>query len=547
MDLISGDIKIPQDGYLWLVNGRQRFGDIEPIYKHLTISNAPSGKKQGLIAVGSILIIFVAGKAYYRTEGSTSWLEVPGFSMDTIADRYWAQAVPASTFNFLRKLPTGSNLQDAIIADGNFTVSNTQAGIVVQDNVTQPFVIFIDETTGTLTSRQTKTYADWSNASVYGNDREYVPIGKQMMFLNEILFVVSRDGKKIYRSVTGRPLDFMVNVDTNGHKAPTETEGGANSVSFAFDSDTITCIKPVNIPNSFVYATKYITRILECDYINTIFGEPRFKTSAIIDAGVINQDSFQEILGDYAFIDVETVKSFNAVQQLQSEGRNSIFSLNISALLKDIKQYRSNSVVFDDYALFNIDTVWGNLIAVFDTLLNKWVSLDLTNLAFVKQFAITNTTSESKLYAITEGNVLYQVFGDTTARQLAQLHTRSFTPESFNVEHKSERFRPLFNSGTEDGEMTLIERIDGRQSSRLTYDIEAVNSGVQYPVRPPVIPHILSQVENPGIVIKDGLVGKKADFIVLWDTSAQLQGFEVVTTDVPADLSRKQSNNIVAS
>ena len=116
---------------------------------------------------------------------------------------------------------------------------------MVQDGINQPWLIQLNELINILTARKLNTYNQWSNVSSGANSREYVPIGKQMMYLNSILFIVAPNGRSIYRSVSGRPLDFMVNIDVDGKKVPSEIIGGAASVSFAADFDEITCITPV--------------------------------------------------------------------------------------------------------------------------------------------------------------------------------------------------------------------------------------------------------------------------------------------------------------
>ncbi len=532
LNLLTSDMQISERGYAWLINGRQRLGHVEANQKHVEQTDAPAGKKQGHIGVGNVHILFVAGNAYYKVDGSAGWVQIPGFTMDTVADRYWAVAIPASTFNFVRKSDEVS-ANNPIIVDVDFAVNGNPAGILVQDNVNQPRLILYDSTHGTFIARVTKTYTQWTTT-----DHEYVPIGKQMMHKNGITFIVSRDGKFIMRSVTGRPLDFMVVVNPNGGKLATEHNGGAFRTSFAFDFDDITCLVDSNARGIFILGTARNIRLVAFDYVKTIFGEPTFVEAALVEAGVVNQESVVEILGDYAFVDFENVKSFNAVEQLENEGRNSIFSLQLAGLLKNIKQREPCTCVFNNYALFYLKTVWGNLIAVYDTLHEKWIALDLTTVDRIKQFAFIETTTETKLYAITHDDELFQMYASDD-RELAQLKIRSITPFA-DLQHKSQAFKPLFRGGSIEGEVTVIEYVDEVQSNRLTGELVNVSSGVNYPVRPPVIPNTVNTMKQDSFVFNDGLLGKKIAFIVQWNTDARLHGYTFITGEVQRDASLAQ-------
>src|SRR3989442_5253059 len=86
INLISSDTALNDSEYVWLVNGRQRFGYIEPNKRNKLI-DAPSGIKQGIISIGNILILFVSGKAYYHEDGTTIRTQIPSFQMSSSADK----------------------------------------------------------------------------------------------------------------------------------------------------------------------------------------------------------------------------------------------------------------------------------------------------------------------------------------------------------------------------------------------------------------------------------------------------------------------------
>ena len=114
------------------------------------------------------------------------------------------------------------------------------------------------------------------------------------------------------------------------------------------------------------------------DYTLTVFAEPMFQKQYLFTANSINQHSFVDLLGDFAFIDPEGLRSFNAVMQSKNEGRNSIFSLKVARLFKGVVQdtKKCSAIVFDDYALFACNTIFGHGILIYDTLTQQFVSFD---------------------------------------------------------------------------------------------------------------------------------------------------------------------------
>ena len=566
LDTINHDSKIAPDAYPWLFNGRNRFGKIDPIPKHIKITNAPTGLKQGIIAVGNIIVLFVAGKAYYQQFGDLFWTNIGAFSMDPNVDRYYTLAVPASYMNFVRK--AGASINAPMIFSTDFKLNGTPAAIIVQDTINQPWLIIFDTVNQIFIARVSQNFSEWDNQSADGSDREYIPIGRQMFYLNGKTFIVARDGFSVYQSITGRPLDFMMNVDVNGNKAATEALGGADTTSFAQDFNEITCVLPVSTPDSFVYATAHTVRILTMDYNNTIFGEPTYTVSASISAGVVNQDSWVELvgIGDYAFVDFEGIISFNAVQTFRFNGRNSLFSLPLQLILHNIKQTNPCVTFFQNYAIFNIDTQYGNVMAIYDVMRNqnslasvmqkewisadiqsnRWTAIDITDITEVKQFAIVETVNASYLFCINRHDEVWNLFASTTDVYPVTLQTRGHTETETDMEHKSWYFRPFFQS--EDiGICALTELVDGLFSNYIEQPLISGIGGVNYPVRPPIIPNTINQVDNPAYCLKDGLMGKKINFILTWNINASLIEYNFKSSSKQGLSSQKQSANVLSS
>jgi hypothetical protein len=555
INLLSADTAIAQDGYPWLINGRNRYGFIEPRRKDELIENAPVGLKQGVISVGNVLVIFVSGKAYFNIDGTTGWIQIADFQLSEDAPQYWSIAVPFSTFHFVRK--ANADIHAGITASPDFKVSGTPECIVVQDGINQPRLIMYDTENQVFTSRVSKTYNEWANVSEDADDREYVPIGRIMMMFNQTLCIQSPDEKQMYRSITGRPLDFMVIVDQDGNKLPSENDGGAARISQAFDFDEITCLQVIDIADCFVWGTKKTTRIVQADYNNTLFGEPTFFEATHLNIGIVNQYSFSDASNDFICIEQSGVKSFNAVQQLKFKGNNSIFSSQLSKILYDhkkkrpIKQNNCSIVNFDNYLLCNLDTFYGNIIAVYDILLQNWVSLDITRTFKIKQFCIVDTEFELKLYCITSDNSLYRMLSPNEETEVAELKVRGFLPQGSDIEHQGLNLRCVFDGGSEDGECIIREYVDDQESFQniarapLRRSLTSKFGGIKYPVFPPVIPSTEKRIENPSFDITGSLKGKKISFVILWTNDSRLLEFQLTTSEDENLNSLKQSNETI--
>jgi len=352
----------------------------------------------------------------------------------------------------------------------------------------------------------------------------------------------------------------MMNVDVNGNKAASETMGGAATTSYAMDFDDITCIREIDVPDSFVYGTKHNVRIVTADYTQTIFGEPLFRVAATIKgSGIVNQYCFTESLNDFVFISLDSAKSFNAVQQLKFKGNSSIFSKQLQSLLQNpttkqqIKQVNCSCINFQDYVLFNIDTLWGNIVAVYDTLLDKFVSLDITEAVRIKKYCIIETELEVRLYCITQHNDMFQLYGDTTQTEVAELRVRGFTSQTTKVEHKSAHLRPFFTGGTFDGKVYVTEYVDEQLSVdaqsntnyvdyRYQQDLKSSYAGIPFPVIPPVMPNNKQRIDLPGFPITNGLNGKKLSFVLQWTNDASLVELQLQTSEQSGQTSMKQKD-----
>jgi len=411
MNMSVDDTRLTEDEYKFAHNIRNRFGTLEGVKKAKDISididafvdNPPI---QAIYSVGEYVFLFFKGGCKYRKPQNpdTTWSVLYSGGTMHESNEIFVQAVPASTQNFLRKETRVAG--SALELDTAQTVQKTVASIIVQDGVSTPRVIEISG--GTVSDRAAKTYAQWSDGT--HASREYIPIGKQMAFFNNKLFVVSTDGTELYHSVSGRPMDFVIPINTSGNKINAdETIGGAPATSYTVGYNEITALKVLNSEALFV-STLGGSYAVSLDYSFMVFGEPSFTKQFLFTANSVNQKSFIELLGDFAFLDPEGLRSFNAVMQSKNEARNSVFSLKVARLFKDVVQTTNKcaAITFDDYALFACNTIYGHGILVYDILTQQFVSFDqftdaTGNIGPIMEFAKVETNNKRELFAITHG------------------------------------------------------------------------------------------------------------------------------------------------
>jgi len=447
------------------INLRNRYSVIETINQPVQETSLPPGIIQGLYAAGAFAIAFVNGKAYYRDYSTpgTQFIRVDPFQLSPDAPVVFAELVPASTLNFQRIPASDDRLSPVALTS---QVSSTPQALIAQDGVSQPWIISPDGK-----GRPAQTYADWTV-----DNREYVPIGRNMLFAGGILYLVAPDGVDIYRSVSGRPMDFMVNVTSPaGDKpAPTEADGGAQTSSHRVGYEPITCLASLNSPDGgfFVSTPKNSTKVVP-DFTALIWGEPQFDNSALFPTGAINQFSFVDILGDSAFVDFTGIRSFNAVLQFRYEGKNSPFSAKVFNLFKEIVQVNPCAGKFDNYAFFSVQTIYGPGVLVYDEITSSWVGLDIyPGVGAIKQFAEIKTTTFRKLLFITEDNKLYEAFAGATAP--LTLYAGEFCSNDPKMEQTGMVFKVILVDAKEDGTITVTPFIDRKAQTPIPTPVTAV-------------------------------------------------------------------------
>jgi len=442
MNLQLDDSQLGSNMYRIGFNLTNRNGTLDPVLASALDTAAPFGLKQELVTFGQYELLFCAGAAYYKHYTATGWKQILGFSMSPTAERYWTCAIPVSTTNYNRIAATGTLATTAADPAGPVelsaiagAVTSDTDGLLVQDNVSQPQFIFLDPSTRLPVVRTTQSFSQWSITftdatgtvvATDGDKREYVPIGNCMTWEDGILYVVSQDLSKIYRSVSGRPLDFVIAVSNDMPTGPDFKQigiGDATSTAYSVGSGNITCIRPLSSGGVFVSAggNNYAVTKNTTPGAPTLFGEYTFLRKYLFSAVCLSDRTIIDTVGDTRFISLTGVRSFNAVAQTQNEGRNLPFTATIQSLFgtdtNPIIQDIAACILFNDYELYAVETILGPVLLKFDTTNNCWTSVDMQVPAGVGIKILAKIdTFINVLYAVTTDDQIYRLYvGPTEA------------------------------------------------------------------------------------------------------------------------------------
>ncbi len=524
-----------------LVNGRVRENVVSPVKLPLDLTEGLpiTGDIQGVYPVGSYQIVFIAGQAWYRNFDPASgfWSKIVGFQMSATAPKIYLETVPASTVNYLRKAVDANNAK-AGVDFGTNTVASPRCAVVM-DGESQPWVIFPD-----ATARITRTYAEWAPST---DAREYVPAACILpLWFDGVLYCVGKDSygtyNQIFRSVTGRPLDFVVAVTTSGSKTSTdETIGGAQATAYRPVFDEITSTSAIQASQgAFLVTTAGLSMLVIPDrtVVDLPYGEPVFSNQLLFPVGALNDQCVIDLTidesADTAVIHYSGIRSFNGVLNIKNEGRNAPFSRWINSLIGGIKQQYAAAVSHDNYGAFALQTRYGPAIVWYDTLTARWVSVDIfRGIGTIKQFSEILTTTERRLFFVTTDNRFYE-YGGSTQSAPVLYYVKDFIPEQINSEHAVQSVRLQFSPIRSAGYVQALSIVDGAvvgtKSQQL--DASALVVGSHYPMPYPVA----SDGQSVNVPVQfgfaaDAVQGIRAGVVLSWDADADLQSASIETSE----------------
>jgi hypothetical protein len=572
MNLLLDDTHLPTNQYRIGFNVRNRFDRLDPIPSSQLDGNFPPGVVQEVITFGNYQIAFIQGFAYYKLYTDFIWHQIANFRMDENAPRYWTCAVPVATTNYLRIAATVQNITGSVQPDayGGINLQSVSGafagnlpGLVVQDNINQPQFLFLgvgpDGVTLIPLCRTTQAFADWSISfsdvdntiiSVNGDKREYVPIGNFMAYIDGILYIASQDGNNIYRSVSGRPLDFVVNVKntlaTAGPPYVVTPGGDATTTSYSVGVGPITCLRPLSDGSLFVAAANACFRVSKnmSNIAPKIFGEWTFVRDFLFNSTVLSDRVIFDTDGDTRFISLNGVRSFNAIIQMQNEGRNSLFTKNVAPLFNGIIQNAQTSagILYDNYELYAVNTIFGPAILVYDTVPGCWVGLDLaqTGGKLIKQFAKIELTTQA-LFAVTEDNKLYRLYSSPDGIDIASFRTAGICSSIFyggenvkladpRIEIKPNKVRIIQNLITKDCTISILPYVN----NRIAGDLQIKYVEYDAPTNPDhsilSLDDVDTMMRNHLFSLPDNRQGWKVFIVISW-TNGSITQFSVEMLD----------------
>jgi len=521
--------RLSEDEYPLLINGRNRYDVLQPVQLPQQIIDSTIGNRrvQGAYSVGSILIVFAGGLAFYKDQNypNANYNQINGFAMSADVAIIYAELVPISTLNFVRIPQTAGQANTDIKL--TTPIKASPAGLVVQDGVNQPYLI-----DSNMTSRPLNKYDAWEL-----DNREYVPIGTQMIYSGGILYIV--DGSLILRSVTGRPLDFMVIIKEDGTKEPQEADGGARNAAISVDYNQVTCIArlPADDNSFFVSTSKAayaVTPLIQPE--DLIYGEPDFISRFLFTAGATSPFAFVELIGDNAFVDFNGLRSFNAIKMIKTEGINSPFSKKVGPILQGIFQDYTAAIVYDNYALFGVNTIFGRGIIIYDTLNEVFAGVDLyPGVGQILKFEEVRTAVGRKLFFVTTDGKFYEAFASTETAT-CKFYLGDHCTNNPDIEQRPWKLKLVFVDCLKSGTVYASSYTDRKFGTKLSAVIEqrltAVTNQASYEN-----PLGSSDLDTVQVIdfdfTKNTLAGWKHGFLVEWDVQCKLTHAKLESVEDP--------------
>lgn len=452
--------KTAPNAYRLGVNCRIRKNGIEPAFRHVR-RNSPTGLHQAVFSNDARLALIVNGQILRVDLDDDVTVPVAGMSgtLSSTADVIYHQGIPAPT---------------SWLVNNNYqpTVSTFSAAIVLQDDIHQPVLLFPD-----FAYRAAQTYNEWT----YDNP-EYIPIGSFMAYSGRKLFIAK--GSKIYQSVSGRAVDFVLNINSAGDK-----RGDANTTHLAVAAPQLSALVPSQTGGLVPFTRTGAYSLEPVFELPLIFGEPQYLPGDLFPVGAVNHLGFTMINGESVFISPAGIQAFNQVMQTQRASNLSPYGAKIIDYIVRPITWAATATV-DDYTFIALETIFGPAILVHDNVLSAYVGFDLT-LGIVKEFATIEDDGMTRLFYITATG-LYEIPLYTGSRATAAVYFGEYSSGSADVKLQITDAHLGFNRVAATGEISAelwvdkVLRPDMRQSKTLTYTGEDISLLEAVPQRMPL-------------------------------------------------------------
>jgi hypothetical protein len=591
MNLLGDDSRLQPNQYRIGYDVTNRYDVLDPVLASVQDTTVPTGLIQELTTFGNYVICFVSGFAYYRLYSDVVWTQINDFKMSITAPRFWSCPAPVALTNYVRFAATASSspVTTAASPNGPINLVNVAGaaagnlpGLLVQDNINQPQFIFINSQ-GIPSCRVTQNLDQWmisftdaTNTVVApnGDNREYVPIGNCMAWVNGILYLVSQDTNNLLRSVSGRPLDFVVNVvntlatntqpqsvqypDGNQVDIPAFTQipgGGALTTAYSVGVGNISCIRALSTGGLFVAAgnANFAVTLNQTPGAPTLFGEYTFNRAYLFEATCLSDRAIIDTLGDTRFIDLTGVRSFNAVEQVQNEGRNTPFTANIQGIFgsdtNPIVQSSTSAcaLLFNNYEHYAVNTIFGYAILKYDTLNSCWTSVDVQQVPGVGVKILAKIElGVRRMFAVTTDNKLFTLYigPNTTSPSFRSIGVCSnilYVNQNIKMnnpkyEGKLALVRGIINNISQNGTVSFVPYVNNRltlqalQTKEFTYEEPKYPNGI-----PNQLPDVDTNLYNFLFTTDDCGMGWKVFGTFSWSTGSLTQFSYTIVESTPSN------------
>ena len=525
---------LAENQYTYAQNLRVRNGPLQCVREPLDVSAGlnSTGNLQGHYQVGDLRLVFIDGIPYGRdlSDVDAIYNRIGSQQLNPFVSRIYIQVVPKSLIDFKRETNTEEASSPIKYTEPS---TGTDAGILCQDGVSRPILILDN-----LTTRNAQDIGDWSD-----EDREYVPIGLMMLYYDDILYMVSPDKKELYRSVTGRPLDFVIAVDQQGLKLADRPANGneASRLSYKVDNSDITSLQaitltqqlinrlPQNNPSGFFVGTTGTSYIVTPNYDDTLYGEPTFSNRPLFPTSPINNFVNADLLGDTGFVDATGLKSIEEILASGNEGANLNFAKSLDFYFSGRTKVTQDenlacAGVYDNYAMFFVTTRYGQRVIVFDTLNKVFVSIDDYSSVIdgsVKSFASGILSNKERVVSIaTDTGKIYDLDVSSQGVLPWQFFTKEWTVGDMFAELKPSQISITTQDAQETGDIVVNPIVDRITQNDITDTIDAIEGSIN--PTPPFDNPTESSVSGIDYGIIDCPAGTKVAFKVSSDIDVTL-------------------------
>src|SRR5574343_983354 len=489
--------KTPRNSYPLALDVQMRRNVVKPRNRHAK-PTCPLGTVHGLYAVGSQRYIFIDGQAYVRDVSSSLYFNTSdGWTEIDSSVRVYAERLPTTFKLFNRR---ASTVETTTLYFNNSIAAYPEC-LWVGNGRDDEQVIYPDGTAELIGD-----FDGWTQ-----NDPSYVPIGTVRVFTADKGFIMNPTGLKLYSSVTGRPTDYVIQINNAGDKV-----GDADSFYTGISAEAVTALKAAD-NGTVIATTAFGTFTVTPDYNTTFYGEPFLRVRPLFPVGAVNDKSFVNLNGDVAFISFTGIHTFHQTKQDRIESSNEPLGRKIYGLLAN-PQSDTCAVDFDDNALFAVNTIYGRGVMVYDNSLEQFTSLDLS-FGHVTQFAVVNDPILGpRLFFINAANELYEAYADDT-KLTGRIYLGDFTAQGSGIDSRIDSIFLTFTNIRAGGQVRCKLWIDGEERGEQVQTVTAES----LPAGDDAIPRVdVVNTKQLQFNFAERTEGSRVGIWIEWDADAEL-------------------------